>query len=226
MTPVPSRPARRRDALSKERILEAAIAILDADGNSNGPETLTLRALMTRLSTGSGAIYHHVGTMDELRAAAADDVLRRSFEALAPEADPVDALRDIGAAIFDTINAHAWVGAQLTRNPLQPAVLRLWKTIGVQLQRKGLDGDRLLNAGSTLASFILGSASQHRLSSQPHAHETDRAAGLAHIAEQWKSLDPDPLVNDIATRLREHDDRGQFLAGIDIILAGIPHAGH
>ena len=29
----------------------------------------------------------------------------------------------------------------------------------------------------------------------------------------------------MATQLRDHDDRKQFLAGIDLILAGIEHAG-
>jgi hypothetical protein len=30
-----------------------------------------------------------------------------------------------------------------------------------------------------------------------------------------------PLVHKAATHLREHDDRDQFLAGVDLILAGI-----
>jgi AcrR family transcriptional regulator len=42
------RTGRRADALSKERIVEAAIEILDADGES----ALTFRALATRLATG------------------------------------------------------------------------------------------------------------------------------------------------------------------------------
>src|ERR1700683_1008055 len=46
------RAERRADALSKERIVEAAIEILDTDGES----ALTFRALTARLATGSGAI--------------------------------------------------------------------------------------------------------------------------------------------------------------------------
>src|SRR3954465_3816370 len=56
---------RRTDALSRERIVQAAIEILDAEGESG----LTFRALATRLSTGAGAIYWHVASKGELLAA-------------------------------------------------------------------------------------------------------------------------------------------------------------
>ena len=45
--------AMRKNALSKQRIVEAAIEILDNEGES----ALTFRALATRLATGAGAIY-------------------------------------------------------------------------------------------------------------------------------------------------------------------------
>jgi hypothetical protein len=39
----------------------------------------------------------------------------------------------------------------------------------------------------------------------------------------WANLDPDeyPFTRNVAGQLRDHDDREQFLAGIDLILAGI-----
>ena len=68
---------------------------------------------------------------------------------------------------------------------------------------------------------MLGSAAQHNLTSGQDSNGSDRAARLALVANQWKLLDPDPLVADIANRLSEHDDREQFLAGVDIIVRGI-----
>jgi predicted Zn-dependent protease len=55
------------------------------------------------------------------------------------------------------------------------------------------------------------------------APETDRSAFLATVAAQWAQLDPAeyPFARQVATQLPEHDDREQFLAGIDLILAGI-----
>jgi hypothetical protein len=56
-----------------------------------------------------------------------------------PNADePRASLRALSAAIFDVIDAHPWVGAQLSREPSQPAVFRIWKDIGSQLQLFGL----------------------------------------------------------------------------------------
>jgi hypothetical protein len=51
----------------------------------------------------------------------------------------------------------------------------------------------------------------------------DRSTFLATVAAQWARLDTAkyPSVHKTRTQLREHDDREQFLAGIDLILAGI-----
>ena len=40
---------------------------------------------------------------------------------------------------------------------------------------------------------------------------------------QWEELDPDdyPFTRTVADQMRGHDDREQFLAGIDLVLAGI-----
>jgi AcrR family transcriptional regulator len=50
MAATAKRAQRRPDALSKERIVEAAIEILDAEGES----ALTFRALTARLATAAG----------------------------------------------------------------------------------------------------------------------------------------------------------------------------
>jgi hypothetical protein len=46
---------------------------------------------------------------------------------------------------------------------------------------------------------------------------------MATFAERWAQLDPAeyPFARQVAAQLRVHDDREQFLAGIDLILAGI-----
>ena len=42
-----------------------------------------------------------------------------------------------------------------------------------------------------------------------------------HRAAQWAQHDAHPLVQESASLLPEHDDRAQFLAGVDIFLAGV-----
>ncbi|WP_213814516.1 TetR/AcrR family transcriptional regulator [Glaciihabitans sp. dw_435] len=210
---------RRSEALSKIRIVEAAIGILDAENSGAGE--LTLRSVMTQLSTGSGAIYHHVANMDELRAAAADEVLRGALADIPSDLDADEALRLVGLGIFDSIGAHPWVGAQLTRKPFQPAVVLIWKTIGLQLRRLGLGGPAAMSAGSTLANFILGAAAQYAAGPARVADGKDRDAFLKDLGEAWSAVDDDAVVLEIASELGAHDDRQQFMDGIDIILRGM-----
>ena len=46
---------------------------------------------------------------------------------------------------------------------------------------------------------------------------------LATVAARWAELDPGeyPFVRQVAAQLPGHDDREQFLAGIDLIVTGI-----
>ena len=62
---------RREKSLSRERIIEASIELLD----SSGEEGLIFRALSERLATGPGAIYWHIANKSDLLAAACDTVV-------------------------------------------------------------------------------------------------------------------------------------------------------
>jgi AcrR family transcriptional regulator len=220
MSGSPPRNPRRSDALSRERIVEASIHILDTAGE-NG---LTVRAVTAHLSTGRGAIYHHITGKDELLAAAADGVISQVTARAVTEA-PAEALRALSLGIFDAIDAHPWVGAQLSREPFQPAVLRIWKGIGEQLRKLGITGTAQSDAGSALANYVLGAAAQYAAGARKAPDDVARRHYLEALAAQWQQLDDDPIVHESAALLREHDDREQFLAGVDIFLAGITAGG-
>jgi AcrR family transcriptional regulator len=218
------RAPRRADALSKERIIEAAIEILDAEGEG----ALTFRALSARLATGSGAIYWHVASKDELLAAATDGVIGRALTGAAPGASPRDAVRAVALGVYDAIDAHPWVGTQLSREPWSPAMMRVLEGIGGQLQALGVPGRAQFDTATTLLGYILGLAAQHAAAARLLLPQgTGRAAFLAGVAERWERLDPAqyPFVHAVAAQLPGHDDREQFLAGVDLILAGIAGAG-
>lgn len=210
---------RRTDALSKERIVEAAIAILDNDGES----ALTFRALAARLATGAGAIYWHVADKNELLAAATNDIITQAMGGVTAGAEPREAIRAIALGLFDAIDVHPWAGTQLSREPFQPAMLLVSEGIGGRLLALGVPERARFDAWSALVSYILGAAGQNAANARRLPRDTDRSAFLGSVAEQWARLDPEqyPFVRQLATQLREHDDREQFLAGIDLILAGI-----
>src|SRR3954451_23838157 len=98
---------RRADALSRRRIVEAAVAMLDTSGEGG----LTFRALAAQLRTGAGAIYWHVPNKSALLVAATEAVLT----ATEPDAaTPEDVIRAVALGVFDAVEAHPWVGAQLS----------------------------------------------------------------------------------------------------------------
>lgn len=219
MATTTQRTQRRSDALSKERIVAAAIEILDAGGES----ALTTRALTAALATGPGAIYWHLANKDELLAATTDHVIARVTTDVVPGAQPRETIRAIAAGVFDAIDAHPWVGAQLSRSPWQNAMLAILEGIAAQVHDLGVPEASLADCGAALVSYILGVASQNAANAQLLAGAGERSAFLADVAARFEALDPAhyPYVREMATPLREHDDREQFLAGIDLILAGI-----
>jgi AcrR family transcriptional regulator len=214
------RAPRRTEALSKDVIVKAATDILDAEGE----DALTLRALTVRLATGYGAIYHHVAGRDDLLAAATDHVIAPILTGLVADAGPQQVLRAVALGLFDAIDAHPWVGGQLTREPWRPALLDIYESISEQLQALDVPPRTLPDCAGVLVNYILGVAGQNAANARALANsKMDRSAFLATVAAQWARLDPVkyPSMHKAGTQLREHDDREQFLAGIDLILAGI-----
>ena len=222
-----TRTERRAQPLSKAQIVEAAICILDQEGE----DALTFRALATRLATGSGALYHHVTSKDDLLAAATDDLIVHVTRQAAAEATPENGLRALARGVFDALQLHPWIGSALSRDPWQYAVVRLIESVGQQIQALGVPGPSQFNAATAVMSFILGLASQHASRARRFPRGADqtalREAALKAIAARWLTLEPSehPFVRQVAEILPDHDDREQFLGGVDIIVRGLQHLG-
>lgn len=80
---------------------------------------------------------------------------------------------------------------------------------------------------SALSSYILGVSGQNAANALiARELDADRDALLGEVATVWAALDPDvyPFTRGIAAQLRAHDDRDDFLAGIDLIVGGIEAA--
>jgi len=216
------RAPRRTEGLSRELIVQAATELLDAGGEG----ALTLRALTARLSTGYGAIYHHVADKGDVLAAATDDVITRVLSGTVTDTDPRETLRRLALGLFDAIDAHPWIGAELSRQPWRPALLDFYESIGRLLDALAVPEQARFDAAGTLMNYVLGVAAQNAANARhltDSDSDTDRAAFLETAAARWAQLNPSqyPFVHAAVTRLREHDDRDQFLAGVDIFLAGI-----
>jgi AcrR family transcriptional regulator len=216
----PTRPPRRDDVLTRERIVDAAVALLDEGGEAG----LTFRVLAERLATGAGAIYWHVDNKGDLLTAASDAVVTRALQQGAQAASPRDAVRAVALALFDAIDAHAWVGAALIRAAGRMPMVRILEALGQPLVALGVAEGERWPAVSALLHFILGVAGQNAANSHvARTHEVDRTAFLSAVADRWLELDAAefPFTRGMAAYLREHDDRADFLAGVDLILDGL-----
>ncbi|QWT21368.1 TetR family transcriptional regulator [Bacillus sp. NP157] len=215
------KPTPRRDAsLSRESIVDASIELLDASGEAG----LTFRALAERLATGAGAIYWHVANKSDLLTAACDAVVARTLDASPEAKTPAASIRAVALGMFDAIDTHPWVGAALNQAPGKLPIVRILERIGQQLQALGVPKRAQWSTASALLHYILGVAGQNAANAQSgRAMEADREAMLESVAGEWLALDPAdyPFTRSMAATLSTHDDRADFVAGIDLILSGL-----
>jgi AcrR family transcriptional regulator len=211
---------RREESLSRDRIIEASIELLDSSGEGG----LTFRTLSERLATGPGAIYWHIANKSDLLTAACDAVVARTIAARVVGATPKATIRTLALAMFDAIDAHPWVGSALTRAPGQLPMVRIFEGIGQQVRALGVPVEEQWATVSALLNYILGVGGQNAANGQlARTRGVDRSDFLAALSTVWSQLDPDeyPFARSVAGQLRTHDDRIDFLAGVDLILRGI-----
>jgi AcrR family transcriptional regulator len=219
------RSARRTEALSRQRIVEAAVGVLDAAGEGG----LTFRALTEHLATGPGAIYWHVANKGELLAAATDAVVADALATGSDEADgavdasPQDRIRALALGLFDAVDAHSWVAAQLSASSWQATTPRIFEGVGRHVRAMGVPHEQLFTVTSVLVQYILGAAAQNAANAHVLGPDVDRGQFLRAVSQVWAGLDPQDysFTRTVGAQMREHDDREQFLAGIDLVLAGI-----
>jgi hypothetical protein len=81
---------------------------------------------------------------------------------------------------------------------------------------------------SALLNYMLGVAGRNAANGQlARTQGLDRGDFLEAVSAAWAQLDPEefPFARSLAGPIRTHDDRKDFLAGIDLILRGIGSPG-
>lgn len=220
----PSR-GRQRASHSIEAVLTAAVALLDEAGES----ALTLRALATRLGTGVGSIYWYVSGKDDLLDRAIDHVLGgvlTAVEGRADSSDPIDDLRDMAVTLFDAIVDRPWLGVHFMRNiDIQGNALRLYELLGQQTLRLDLTPRQRFHAVSAVVGVVVGNAAD--MGQEPPQEVldgvVDRDEFLSRYTATWRALDSEkfPFMHDIVDEFDGHDDKEQFLAALELTLAGL-----
>jgi AcrR family transcriptional regulator len=211
---------RREEALSRESIIEASIELLD----SSGERGLTFRTLSERLATGPGAIYWHIANKSDLLTAACDAIVARTMDATLSGAKPKPTIRALALGMFDAIDAHPWVGSALAQAPGEMPMVRILERLGQQVRALSVEDDAQWAVVGALLNYILGVGGRNAANGQlARARGLDRSDFLKAVATAWSKLNPHeyPFTRSVAGQVRAHDDRMDFLAGIDLILKGI-----
>lgn len=211
---------RRQDSLTRQRVVDASIAILDEDGEKG----LTFQVLAKRLQTGAGAIYWHVENKSDLIVAACDAVIVNVIEASSASRTPDEEIRALSLALFDAMDARPWVGSALTQAPGSMPTLRILDYLGRQVRALGVRGEDEWTVVAAILSYVLGVGAQNAANADTaRIRHLERTTFLEEMAGQWKALDPVafPFVQSVAAKMPGHDDRADFLTGIDLLLEGI-----
>lgn len=219
-----SRPPRRR-TLSREVIVETALAIVDAEGL----DALSMRRVAQQLNTGAASLYAHVSNKEQLVELVLDLAYR---DLVHPVPDPAiwrEQVKDFLRQARDLLVAHNDLArAALASNiPTLPNQLDSAETVLALLRAGGLP-DQVAAYGVDLIGLYLV-ASAHELSQRhggANPAEMDPAQSeqyLDGIRAYFATLPPDRypvLLSMIGPMTRsEGDERFDF--GLDVIIAGL-----
>jgi AcrR family transcriptional regulator len=141
----------RRKPLSRERILAAALELVD----EQGIEALSMRKLGQQLGYEAMSLYNHVANKDDLLDGILDLVLA--------EMEPPDPAGGMAAIRSSSLSAHAalrrhpWA-ASLLMNParIRPARLEFMDALLGTLRNAGFSADTTYHAYHSLDAHIIG----------------------------------------------------------------------
>ncbi|MEW2138719.1 TetR/AcrR family transcriptional regulator C-terminal domain-containing protein [Streptomyces sp. NPDC005409] len=199
----------RKPLLSRARIVEAAGALVDAEGL----EAVSTRRLAAALGVSGPSLYNHFRTKDEILEAVADAVSARVDLSMFEEAgqDWRGALHAWAHSYRDALSDHPHIVPVLARGPgRRPAGLRVADAVFGAMTAAGWPPAQATRIGALMRYFILGSA----VASFARGFVDDRTAydpadyphlGQAHL---------------LAERQREVDE-GAFETGLAALLDGL-----
>src|SRR5919107_2041070 len=212
----------RRHQLTRERVVAEALAVIAHDG----VQALTMRRLAARLGVVPGAVYHHVGTKQQLQDLVLDNVLAEVDVHLDLSSAWTEQLTLLAHRLRQVLEAHPGVAGILkTRDPLGPHSLTLAEAFLGPLQVAGFTDREAGLAFFLLVDYTIGFA----VSSPPTSVNEQRVrdpATRTQLHQFFRSLPADRFPALVA--LGEHvwvDNRDErFTAGLDALVGGLEHA--
>lgn len=194
-------------SLSRERVAEVAVELLDAQGVRG----LTMRRLAEHLGSGVMSLYWHVKNKEDVFDLALDSVLayHRPPDALGSKdwrAEVLHLLEDWRAVMI----RHPWSASLLPRRVFGQNILARLELLGTILSGVGVEDEDLNAAIWSLWNYVMGA--------------TATWASFAHSSDE-RPADPYPVglhpTIDRSGLLQDDDWDGVFGKGLVFLLDGI-----
>ena len=211
----------RRRALTRERVVAEALTVIGADG----VDTLSMRALATRLGVVPAALYRHVRNKEQLHDLVLDGVLAEVDCEVDHALAWTERVKLLAHRLRTVLENHPGIAGLLkTRDPLGPHSLAVAEAFLASLQAAGLPERETGLAFFLIYDYTLGFA----LSTPTSVNEqrVQDAATRTKLHAFLRSLPPDRFPTLVAHG--EHvwvDNRDErFAAGIDTLVGGLDAA--
>ena len=208
--------ASQRVPMSRERVLDAAVALADADGI----ESLTMRGLAQALGVEAMTLYYYVTKKDDILDGIVDIVLSE-VELPSPGRDWKAALRSTAISAHEVLVHHPWAAnLMLSAIGTSPARQRYMNAVLGCLRQAGFSADLTDRAYHALDSHITGfTLWEVQIQTDP-----EKLPDLAATFLRELPADEFPyLVEHVHQHLKERDpdDEGAFAFGLELILDGL-----
>jgi len=218
----PTRTARRRrDPITKEAIVAAAIRLMDAEGF----DALSMRRIAEELGTGAASLYWHVGSKDGLLDLVFDELIG---EVTVPDPDPPrwrEQVKDLARAQRAGTLRHPYVvRVSIGRIPMGPNALVFSERTLAILRAGGLPPRLAVRASHLLISTVNGFTIDETGVSGTGPEGAAPAADAAAAAGGYlATLPPDRFPNlvSLAHEFADADRDERFELLIDIFVDGL-----
>ena len=221
MTTEMTRPAEPRVRLTRERVLETAVARADA----GGLEALSMRKLGQELGVEAMALYHHFANKDALVDAMVD-VVFTEIEVSEAGPDWRAAMRRRAISVRAALLRHRWaIGLMESRRTPGPANLRHHDAVIGSLRSGGFDIAMAAHAYSLLDSYIYGFALTKMNLPFQASEEVGEVAQT--MLEPFPAGEYPHLLEILTDHVMKpgYDYGDEFEYGLDLILDGLERAG-
>lgn len=202
-----------RDPLSRERVLDCAVAVADAGGLAS----LTMRSLARELGVGPMALYHYFANKDEILDGIVDLVFDE-IELPSPDGHWRTEVTRRATSARSVLRRHPWaITLMESRSTPGPATLRHHEAMLGTLREAGFSLAMTGHAYALLDAFVYGFAIQEA------ALPFDRDTGpevMAAIAAQLSSGEYPRLSEYALERVMKpgYDFGNEFTYGLGVIL--------